>query len=738
LSESTALNAFRTLHPALQEALYRMRWTHLRPIQVTAINTVFGHPGDIILEAHTASGKTEAAFLPILSQVVEPSTDGVQVVYVGPLKALINDQFLRLERLCEQAEIPVHKWHGDVGQAAKHRLVRSPSGILLITPESIESLFINHSRHLSRMFRALRFVVIDEMHSFLGTERGAHLRSLVSRLLEKSREDPRKIGLSATLGDSEAGRRWLQPMGGRGFHLIRDTTGKTVHLCIIGYENPRPAPRQPPQPADDLEDRPLERDVFDAFHGQTALIFANSKSVIESCTDFAKREAERRHVRDLFRIHHGSLSRQEREETEDALRSNLPTATFCTSTLEMGIDVGNVKSVGQLGAPWSVSSLTQRLGRSGRKEDEPSVIRIFIEEDEPEADSSVLDRLFPDLLQATAMVQLMLAKWCEPPDVDRLHLSTLVQQVLSVIAERGGSQPDQIFDKLVLRGGFPNVDEESFTELLRCLGRADLIEQTVEGLLILGLKGEQIVRHHDFYVAFNVNEEYRVTFEGGHIGNIVPPSSLIEADMSASASRNQDDLRIILAGRRWKILAIDQDAREIRVQPSPGGRVVYWPPIEPDVHPRVRHTMRSILTEDGEIAYLDSKAQKMLAISRRTARDARLLDCALMQDGPDVLWWTWTGTRIQRTLYGLGAFVAGLSVEDHGLLLSFKKTTAKELRSLYSEFAKSSIEPDLLAARFVDLCREKYERFLSPALLARSFARARLDVKGAMDVIAEM
>ena len=227
----------------------------------------------------------------------------------------------------------------------------------------------------------------------------------------------------------------------------------------------------------------------------------------------------------------------------------------------MGIDVGNVKLVGQIGPPWSVSSLAQRLGRSGRKEGESSVIRIFIEEDEPDQNSSLFDRLFPDLLQATAMTELMLEKWCEPPEIDRLHLSTLIQQILSVITERGGARADELHRALVLQGGFPNVDQATIIQLLRCMGAADLIEQTPEGLLITGLRGEKIVRSHDFYVAFIVHEEYRVNHAGHHIGNV------------AFVPEFEEDRFLILSGRRWKILNIDHDRKAIAVEPSRGGRV---------------------------------------------------------------------------------------------------------------------------------------------------------------------
>src|SRR3954451_13600245 len=242
--------AFSRLHPKLQEPLYAMRWTRLRPIQVDAIHEIFDGDGDLIIEARTAAGKTEAAFLPILSRVVDGHQGGVRAVYAGPLKALINDQFLRLERLCERAEIPVHKWHGDVGQAAKKRLLEKPSGVLLITPESIESLFVNHPHELSRVFARLGYFVIDELHSFLGNERGAHLRSLMTRLAGKSRGAVRRVGLSATLGEPGAGgrgggrarraassaplgergpaRRWLRTAAPERVRLLEDPEGKGV------------------------------------------------------------------------------------------------------------------------------------------------------------------------------------------------------------------------------------------------------------------------------------------------------------------------------------------------------------------------------------------------------------------------------------------------------------------------------------------------------------------------------
>src|SRR5208337_3612733 len=229
-------SAFEQLHPKLKYILYKMGWVELRPIQVDAIHEIFNTNKNLIISAKTASGKTEAAFLPILSQIVDKKSRGISAIYVGPLKALINDQFERLETLCNRAEIPVFKWHGDVGPDLKKKFLKDPSGVLLITPESIESLFINHPNDLTTLFRSLSFIVIDEMHSFIGTERGAHLKSLLSRVIHKSKGDVRIVGLSATIGDPELAKQWLIPRNPSDVSLITDPNEqKDIKYLIRGY-----------------------------------------------------------------------------------------------------------------------------------------------------------------------------------------------------------------------------------------------------------------------------------------------------------------------------------------------------------------------------------------------------------------------------------------------------------------------------------------------------------------------
>jgi ATP-dependent Lhr-like helicase len=199
-------NPFHRLAPFVQEFIYRHNWTELRPVQVEACRVIFDTDAHLLLATGTASGKTEAAFLPIITLLYEKPASTVAALYIGPLKALINDQFARLEDLLKEADIPVWHWHGDVSQAHKARFAKDPRGILQITPESLESMLINRTGELARVFSDLRYVVIDEVHAFMGTDRGRQVQCQLQRLSRLVGVRPRRVGLSATAGGLFAGR----------------------------------------------------------------------------------------------------------------------------------------------------------------------------------------------------------------------------------------------------------------------------------------------------------------------------------------------------------------------------------------------------------------------------------------------------------------------------------------------------------------------------------------------------
>jgi ATP-dependent helicase Lhr and Lhr-like helicase len=719
-------SAFDLLAPPIQECLWRMGWTGLRPIQARAIHAVLQSENDLIVSARTASGKTEAAFLPILSKLAVDPPSSVGVLYVGPLKALINDQFRRLEELCEFAEIPVHRRHGDVGEAAKNRLMEQPSGIVLITPESLESLFINRSSSIARLFRDLRYVVIDELHAFVGRERGLHLRSLLFRLEQRIQHPYRMVALSATLGDwSDSYADWLRPGRAQQVTVVTDSgESRAVRFKIYAYELGRSdGPSEPTErPSDNDDQRGLFDDMLQAFGGRKNLIFANRKDQVEWVADALNERCRKAGRLEEFLVHHGSVSKDIREHTEHLMREDSPHTTVCSSTLELGIDIGKVAAVGQIGVPWSVSSMVQRLGRSGRGEGEHAELRMYVEDFSLDDENNVIDRLHPKLLQAIALTELMLQKWIEPPNLREHDHSTLIQQILSVLAETGGVSAAALFGRLASRGAFQWLDAESFTALLRSLGARDLIEQAAEGSLILGIEGERIVKSFEFYSAFASQREYDVLHSAHLIGSLpaVDPPPVGE--------------HLLLGGRRWQVAGVDTDQEEIYVVPASGRKRPFFGGSAGDIHSIVRQKMRDVVLGDQPITYLNSTASLWLSHARKIATAANLNTGVWFdQSANRCLLFTWLGTRTQRTIVLL-AKSAGLDASDADIAIEFSgdsQHVRSRLRPLLLQ-RPTSLE---LAARTPFKERRKYDRFLTAELLTASVAHDALDVEEAFECL---
>ena len=418
--QSRQSSAFELLDERVQRWIYNQGWDDLRETQEQAIHVILSSSDDILIAAPTAAGKTEAAFLPICSRLLDSPHRSIRAVYVSPLKALINDQHGRLRDLMAVGDIPVTPWHGDVAGAKKTSLVTTPKGVLLITPESLEALFATRGHQIRRMFADLEWLVLDEIHAYIGTARGRQLQSLANRLEGMIGRRVIRIGLSATIGDPGLAAAYLRPGVGDDVRLIESTTvGQEVRIQIRGYVR-RPPFKGPEPPrlligdtGNDTED--ISGHIFDHLRGSNHLVFANSRNRVEVYSDFLRRLSERKRVPNEFVPHHGNLSKELREFAESRLKqSELPTTAICTSTLELGIDIGQVTSIGQIGAPFSVASMRQRLGRSGRRDD-PTILRMYISEAELSSVSTTVDILRPELVQGIAMVELLLARWCEPP-----------------------------------------------------------------------------------------------------------------------------------------------------------------------------------------------------------------------------------------------------------------------------------------------------------------------------------
>ncbi|HST48710.1 DEAD/DEAH box helicase [Jatrophihabitans sp.] len=736
--------AFSRLDARIQRWIWEQNWTELRDAQERAIGPILDGAEDVIIAAATAAGKTEAAFLPICSALLDATGEGaeghgVKALYVSPLKALINDQYGRLDALCEHMELPVHRWHGDVAGARKAKVLAQPDGILLITPESIEAMLVIHGPKIGRIFGALRYVVIDEMHSFLGTERGAQLQSLLHRLELAIRRRVPRIGLSATLGDMAAAAGYLRP--GRGEQVTVITSTDDTHelrLQLRGYEakpaNLGPAEDEPAEPSEAQlaevgGDRLAIADhLYATLRGTDNLIFANSRRDVEIYADLLQRRCERDRVPNEFFPHHGSLSKELREHVEARLkdRSN-PVNAICTTTLEMGIDIGSVASIAQVGAPPTVASLRQRLGRSGRRGG-AATLRLYLTEEQVTPHTRPQDALRTQIVQSIAMVNLLLNRWNEAPDSGGLHLSTLIQQLLSLIAQHGGISPPDAYRTLCEHGPFARVTPDLFASLLRALGapNVDLLCQASDGLLLLGVAGERLVNHYSFYAAFRTGEDYRLIANGRTLGTLPVEYPLMPGSL------------LIFGGRRWKVLTVDAQAKVVELARSSGGRPPLFTGGGGEVADRVRQEMRrSYLTADVP-SYLDGLATRLLAEGRANFARFGLASDPLLTVGKETLVFPWRGDRICSTL-AIALTGAGIEVAQDGVCLTMPDCSRQQAVAHLTELLEAGpADPVELAARVGTKVVEKYDDRLSEALLNEAFAARSLDVDGAWHALREI
>ena len=717
--------AFGKLHEKVRRWIWEQRWTDLRDVQEAAVDPILGGSEDVILAAQTASGKTEAAFLPIVSMLVGKSEGSVRVLYVSPLKALINDQFERLDRLCENLEIPVHRWHGDVDGGRKKKLLAEPSGILLITPESLEARFVIHGLKVGKVFSGLGHVVIDELHSFIGSERGRQLQSLLHRVELVLRRRVPRIGLSATLGDMAMASEFLRPGRGEAVRVIEAAgEAQELKLQVRGYVAADPMPKvvgeEPSESEEPTGDEiAIVEHLFKTLRGTSNLVFANSRNRVERYADLLARLCERERVPNEFYPHHGNLSKELREDVERILKEGgRPATAVCTSTLELGIDIGRVTSIAQVGTPPSVASLRQRLGRSGRR-GEPGILRGYVREREITPRTPPQDRLRAELVQTIAMVQLLLARWNEPPRVGALHLSTLVQQLLSLISQYGGVQALEAWRALCVSGPFKGVNQGAFAELLRALGEHDVLVQTSDGSLTLGLTGERIVGHYSFYAVFMTPDEYRLVHGGRTLGSLP-----IDYPLTVGAF-------LIFAGRRWKVVSVDAESLVIDLVPAPGGRAPLFGGGRALVHDRVREEMVRVYGSSEVPPYLDTTARRLLIEARGNFAALGLDKSRIVSSGSDTLLFPWMGDLAMHTIRIL-LEGRGLEVSHDGIALQVMGKSPREMREILEPLEASDPPSGIVMAEGVkNRLREKYDSLLPADLLAATYASGHLDPKGA-------
>lgn len=732
------MSAFGRYAPFVQDYIYRNGWENLRAIQVAAADAVFNTDENVLLTASTASGKTEAAFFPIITLFSENPPSSVGCIYIGPLKALINDQFARLTELCEEADIPVWHWHGDVAQSHKERLMKHPSGILQITPESLEALLLHKHAAIPKLFHDLRFVVIDEVHSLLRGDRGGQTLCLIERLSRLAGVNPRRIGLSATIGDPEGTGAFLSLGTGRQTLIPRiEAKGSTwrlsmEHFYIRNSQAGEDYPETVGMPAleEKTDEAPLMADpgigyIFEHTRGKKCLVFVNSREECEAVTTTLRRYCEVKHERDRFLIHHGNLSASYRETAEGIMKDDSQyLTTVTTATLELGIDIGRLERVFQIDAPWTVSSFLQRMGRTGRR-GQPPEMWFVMREDEPEVRAMLPTTIPWKLLQGIALVQLYLEqRWVEPPRLDRLPYSLVYHQTMATLSSCGELSPRALADRVLSLRYFHRVTQEDFKTLLRHLLETDHIQYTEQGGLIVGLTGERVVNSFKFYGVFVESEEYTVRSDSQELGTVVSPPPLGE--------------KLAIAGAVWRVLDIDHKRHLVYVEQVKGSVPAYFGECPGDLDTKILERMREVLREEKHYPYLMKNAVARLSQARMTARASGAADRVLINLGGS-MWCLlpWLGTyaflAMERFLKLKCADRLGLRNLDSArpFFIQFSMNADEEtfFTVLFEEIRKPIDPLELVYPKELPLF-DKFDEYLPEELVRKGFACGVLDLEG--------
>lgn len=532
---------FERLAPFLQEYIYSQGWEELKYIQTKSCEIIFNTDKNLLISSGTASGKTEAVFLPILTQLYnEEDVNGVSVLYISPLKALINDQFLRLEDLTKESDINVLKWHGDV-YSYKKDLNNISNIILQITPESLESILTKKKSIFYNAIKNIKYIVIDEIHYFMSSIRGEQLRCLLHRLQLLTNNIPRRIGLSATISNLEDAAKWLSDGTNRTCIVLTDTSKKRLKMSM-NYFNINNN--------DDYSH--LYKYLLEISYNYRDIIFANSRKDVEEITHNLTEICKKNNLENRYFTHHASISKSFKENIEKNMKnSDEPISAISTTTLELGIDVGSLDRVIQFGCPYKVSSFLQRLGRTGRRNG-VSDIR-FIIKDEVDNKKSFLENLNIDFLLTLAIIELYKdEKWLEEPNINQKPFSLLFHQTLACLYANVELGQTEILETILNFPPFKNISKESFIVLLRHMRELNFISVNENGKISLGVKGEQLVNNYHFFSVFETKPEYIVKTNTTVIGSITQKQKI--------------GSKFWLAGKCWRTISIDDKNLVILVE----------------------------------------------------------------------------------------------------------------------------------------------------------------------------
>jgi ATP-dependent Lhr-like helicase len=629
------VSVFARFAPRLQEAIVaRLGWSSLRPVQEEAGIAILDGKNAVVL-APTAGGKTEASMFPAISGLVEEPTEAVGVLYVAPIKALLNNQAERLGLYTEMVGLRRFVWHGDTSESDRRRFLREPSELLMTTPESLEVMLVSQRVDAAKLFTDLRLVVIDEVHAVAGTDRGAHLMSVLERIRKLSRHDVQRVGLSATVGNAEAILRWLQGTSQRAGVVVDPPKPPSRRQLLIVY---RP------------ELAAIAEEAARTARGAKSLFFCQSRSTAEAVAGHLRRAGTT-----VF-VHHSAVSREERQIAEEQFHHGTDACIVCTSTLELGIDVGDLDKVLQAEAPDSVSAFLQRMGRTGRREGQVANTTFFCE-------------MTDGVLQAIALIELARAGWVEAVAVNDRCWPVLIHQLLAMSLAGDGVALEPAWEHLSQVPDFRGIRREELDRLVEWMIRDESFVP-VGGRLVLGPTAERRFGRRNFmelFAVFSSPQSYTVqTGDGQPLGTL--NQEFVDRLVNGVSC-------FLLSGRAWAVLEVRHDDRRVVVCPAPRGRQPTWGGFIPQfLGQAVCRKIRDVLASADEYAYLAPEAAALLAerredLRRRLAHGHPGFEIA----EHEIRWWTFAGGRINSTLrYGLGTLIPGVQIVPDNFLVRLR------------------------------------------------------------------
>ena len=598
------MSEFERLHPALQHHIVNsLGWNDLRPVQALSI-TAYLDGANLVILAPTAGGKTEAAFFPVLSQMLTESWEGLSVLYVSPIKALLNNQEHRLARYFQLVGRGAACWHGDTPQGEKRRIIADPPDCLLSTPESLEAVLVSVKIDHARFFQNVRTVVIDELHAFAGDDRGWHLLSVFARIQRLAGRDIQRIGLSATVGNPEEMLTWLTSCSQRPRKVV----------C------PRPSTkREPDVQLDFVGTLSNAAKVISLLHkGEKRLVFCDSRSRVEQLALLL-----REHGIETF-VSHSSLGIEERRSAEQAFASRQNCVIVATSSLELGLDVGDLDRVIQIDAPPTVSSFLQRMGRTGRRDGATPNCLWLATTDE-------------GLLRAAALLGLWQDGFVEPVNPPEKPYHILAQQLMALILQERGVGQSDWFRWIDAVPAFRKMDPAAVTALMRSMLDAKIIWSD-DGILSFAPEGEAQFGRKNFMELLSVFTSpplFRVVAGQKELGSV---------HESTFYKRDEGPVILVLAGRSWKTNHLDWKRRVAHVEPTDERGRSRWLGEGQMLSYRLCQSIRRILAAEEHAAYWSSRATAALE-DLRTEYSWASTEATNIVRHPngDVRWWTFGG-----------------------------------------------------------------------------------------------